>query len=569
MEKSEGLLDFLINIPNDIRQKVIGSYSYEDILSNKVELVVLYGGDAATLKRSIEAIGGTFDDLGYGFGIITINGSLIPQLSSVRQINFIELPKNLFLTFEPSNRASCITEVNSNYSLYGEGVLIGFIDSGIDYRNLAFREENGDTRIDFIYDLDKGGIVYTKEQINEALKNPDPYSVVDHEDRVGHGTHVAGIACAGGRIPRINYGVAPKSSIAMVKMTREAGGVSGKSTQLMRGIKFLVDKSYEVNKPLVINISFSTNDGAHNGGSLLERYINAISTVQRVTIVIAAGNEGNTAHHIGGQLKESQSIQLNIGKEERVIIINLYKSFLKDITLTIVSPNGSSSGPMRLTRSINSGKLGGSQYFVYYSGPTPFDIDGETIIVLSGVGDNPISNGIWTMNMVTSTRYIGGYDMWLPIAEGLNTVTRFLSPTVNNTVGIPGTVASVITVGSYNYINSNISSFSGRGNATLSPVKPEIVAPGEKIYSSTQTGGFNPKSGTSMSTPQVAGASGLLMEFGIVNGKDPYLYGDRLKYFLLKGARRNRVDVEYPNNSWGYGALCLANAINIWNDEVQ
>ncbi|MEG1256068.1 S8 family peptidase [Clostridium sp.] len=567
MENSDGLLNLLINIPSNIQQKVIG-YSYEDIMSNQVELIVLYAGNPITLKERVEAIGGTFDDLGFGFGIITIMGGAIRELSSIRQINFLELPKNLYLTFEPSNRASCITEVNSNYNLYGEGVLVGFIDSGIDYRNLGFRTENGDTRIEFIYDLDQGGVVYTKEQINEALKNIDPYSVVPHQDRVGHGTHVAGIACAGGNIPRRNYGVAPRSSIAMVKMTREIGGVGATSTQLMKGIKFLIDRSYELDKPLVINISFSTNDGAHNGGSLLEQYINTVSTIQRVTIVIAAGNEGDKAHHVGGILRENQVIQINVGMDERVIRINLYKSFLKDITLNLMAPNGAISGPMMLTKAINSGRIGGSEYFIYNTGPTPFDIDGGIIIVLSGVGDNTISNGIWSMEMLTSTSYIGRYDMWLPIAEGLNVTTRFLSPNVSNTVGIPGTVESVITVGSYNYVTNNISAFSGRGNLLLSPVKPDIASPGEDIESTTPTGGFDQRSGTSMATPQVAGASALLMEFGIVNGSDPYLYGQRLKYFLLKGAARRRFDVVYPNNSWGYGTLCLANALNVWNNEV-
>lgn len=568
MQKIDGLLNLLINVPEDIKNKVIYGYGIGDIEQTGIELVILYSGTPDVISEEINAIGGTFEDLGFGYGIINILASDIEKLLSIKEINYIELPKNLYLSFEPSNRASCITEVNTNYGLEGEGILIGFIDSGIDYVNQSFRLENGDTRIDFIYDLDEGRRVYTREEINTALRSPDPYSLVPHSDRVGHGTHVAGIASAGGNIQRRFYGVAPKSSIAMVKMTREIGGRGAKSTQLMRGIKFLVDRAYELNKPLVINISFSTNDGAHTGNSLLEQYISIVSTVQRVNIVVAAGNEGDRAHHIGGELGESQEIRFNVGIDERILIIQLFKSFLKDINLNLISPSGASSGELRLSNALNRGRIGNTEYFIFNTGPTPFSIDGEIIIVLSGVGEGTISGGIWTMNMTTNENVQGSYDMWLPIAEGLNVTTRFLRPSTDNTVGIPGTVPDVITVGSYNFVNSTISSFSGRGNAELNPVKPDIVAPGENIESSTPGGGFEPRSGTSMATPQVAGACGLLMEFGIVEGNDPYLYGQRLKYFLLKGANRSRIDVKYPNNSWGYGTLCLAGALRVWTNEV-
>lgn len=568
MQKADGLLNLLINVPESIRNEIIYGYGIGDVEETNIELIILYSGTPEVMEEKINAIGGTFEDLDFSYGIITIPRGDIEKLIEIREINYIELPKNLYLSFEPSNRASCITEVNTNYGLEGEGVLIGFIDSGIDYVNQSFRLDNGDTRIDFIYDLYENRRIYTREEINAALRSPDPYSVVPHFDRAGHGTHVAGIACAGGNIPRRFYGVAPRSSIAMVKMTREIGGQGAKSTQLMRGIKFLIDKAYELNKPLVINISFSTNDGAHTGNSLLEQYIGIVSTVQRVNIVVAAGNEGDRAHHVGGELVGEQEIRFNVGIDERLLIIQLFKSFLKDIDLNLISPSGTSSGELRLTNALNQGRIGNTQYIVFNTGPTPFSIDGEIIILLSGVGEETIASGIWTMDMTTNENVLGSYDMWLPIAEGLNIATRFLRPSTDNTVGIPGTVADVITVGSYNFINSTISPFSGRGNEELDPVKPDLVAPGENIESSTPGGGFEPRSGTSMATPHVAGACGLLMEFGIVKGNDPYLYGERSKYFLLKGANRSRIDVQYPNNSWGYGTLCLAGALRVWNNEV-
>jgi len=253
VQKADGLLNLLINVPESIRNEIIYGYGIGDVEETNIELIILYSGTPEVMEEKINAIGGTFEDLDFSYGIITIPRGDIEKLIGIREINYIELPKNLYLSFEPSNRASCITEVNTNYGLEGEGVLIGFIDSGIDYVNQSFRLENGDTRIDFIYDLYENRRIYTREEINAALRSPDPYSVVPHFDRAGHGTHVAGIACAGGNIPRRFYGVAPRSSIAMVKMTREIGGQGAKSTQLMRGIKFLIDIAYELKKPLVIN----------------------------------------------------------------------------------------------------------------------------------------------------------------------------------------------------------------------------------------------------------------------------------------------------------------------------
>lgn len=568
MEKTGGLIDLLVNIPVEIRNKIISTYDYEDPTSGRLEVIILYGGTTSTIAGEVEAIGGTFEDLGYGFAIVTINGAQLNNLINIRGIDYIELPKNLYLSFEPSNRASCIIEPRDLYQIYGEGVLVGFIDSGIDYTNEAFRRENGDTRIDYIYDLDAGGAVYTSEDINNALKSGNPQSVVPHVDRVGHGTHVAGIACAGGNIPNRYYGVAPRSSIAMVKMTRASAQANGKSTQLMRGIKFLLDKSLELNKPLSINISFSTNDGAHNGESLLEQYISNVATTRRTTICIAAGNEGGKAHHISGDIEGTRTIQFSVGTGERALILQLYKSLLVDFTVRIIAPNGMATQPLRISNTINVGRVGGNQYFIYNTGPTPFSINGEIIIVLSGVGEVDISNGIWSMELTATNRYQGRFDMWLPVSEGLSENTRFLNPTLSNTVGIPGTVRNIITVGSYNYSNLTISPFSGRGNSELNPVKPDLAAPGENIESNTVDGGFESLSGTSMSTPAVAGACALLMDFGIIKERDPFLYGERVKYYLLQGAERTRVDELYPNNNWGYGTLCLEGAINVWQSEV-
>ena len=556
--KIDSGLGLIKNIPKDLLGKLGINFDINNESGNMIEVSIISGDTPENIRKIVEDLGGQYYDLGYGFGIVTISTDNLLKHANSKSIQYIELPKQLFTTDDQSNRAACVNIARSTYGIQGEGVLIGFIDTGIDYTHPAFKSEDGTTRIDYIYDLSTGGNIYNRDDINNALKNSDPYSIVPSYDTAEHGTHVAGIACAGGNINSRYNGVAPKSSIAMVKCTR---GNFALSSNIMKGLKFLIDAGKELNKPLVVNISLSTNDGAHNGTSLLEQYISTISTLERVTIVIAAGNEGDTAHHIGGQLNKENNISINVAGDEPGIVLNLYKPVLSDISVIIISPTGANSGEVVVREGYYEGNIGLDRYAVYYSGPKPFDIIGEITIAIMTNGQY-ISSGQWEVRINLLNDYTGVYDMWLPISEGLNINTKFLQPTVLNTLGIPATVTNIIAVGSYNYLTNNISPFSGRGRRTIyQPIRPDLVAPGEGIISAAPNRSFDSKTGTSMATPHVAGIAGLMMEWGILRGNDPYLYGERLKYYLVVSARRTRTDITYPDPSWGYGEVCLYNAI--------
>ncbi|MGU9280268.1 S8 family peptidase [Clostridium perfringens] len=546
-------IDFINTIPKQILTSLIEQYSPNN---GEIELVVLYGDNFLRFKNSVDAIGAKVEDLGYGFGILIIKVSDLNRIIELEGLQYIELPKILYTSAYDSNRASCIPSVWNNYNLTGEGILVGFLDTGIDYTHNAFKDDEGNTRIEYIYDLENG-VVYDKNKINEALKSEDPFSIVPEIDLSGHGTHVAGIACAGGNINFDNYGVAYKSTIAMVKITGENSLRAALSTQLMRGLKFLMDKSNEINKPLVVNISLSTNDGSHNGSSLLEKYIQTFTQLQKAVIVVAAGNEGNSAHHVGGKMKKEEDLDLNIGDGEKGIILDFFKPVLVDVSVEVISPTGISTGPMELSESYKERFVGREKIVVYSTGPKPFDIQGQTTISILPLGDT-ITSGGWRIIVRKLNNYEGYFDVWLPIAEGLNERTRFLQPSVYNTLGIPATVEGVISVGSYNFLNNNLSAFSGRG--VVRPewlIKPDLVAPGENILSTVEEQGFDTKSGTSMAAPQVSGICALLFEWGIIRNNDPFLYGERIKYYLIKGAKRTIFGEAYPNPDLGYGFVCL------------
>lgn len=549
----------LSNIPFQVISNLGKYYNTTPGMEGKIELIVIHSDSVDNFKVSVENIGGIFENLDYGYGIITLDIKSLNRLDELKALQYVELPKILSTNDFQSNRASCVINTWQKYGLSGENVLVGFLDTGIDFTHPAFRDMDGNTRIEFIYDL-FSKVIYNREKINEAIKSRDPYSIIPVEDTSGHGTHVAGIACAGGKISYENYGVAYKSSIAMVKVARSGDLTGALSTQLMRGLKFLIDSSTEQSKPLVVNISLSTNDGAHNGSSILEQYIQTFTILKKAVIVVAAGNEGATGHHVGGEIKDINTVTFNVASGEVGIIMELYKPVLSDLSIEVISPTGRSTGEIVITESYNERSLGSDKAIIYSSGPKPFDISGQITVALTS--NTTITEGQWKLVLRNTNSKPGYFDIWLPIAEGLNPKTKFLSPDPFNTLGIPATVAGVISVGSYNYLNNSLSSFSGRGVERIGwSIKPDVMSPGENILSTTEGGGFDTKSGTSMAAPGVAGICALLLEWGVVKGNDPYLYGERIKYYLARGSHRDKANVVYPNASLGYGLVCAEQTV--------
>lgn len=565
--KIDASIGLLTNIPERILNKLRTKLGINETGDDRIELTILYRSGVDEIKNFIEELGGEFQDLGFNFAIIRINIYDIYKIAASDYVQYIELPKSLYQSDFNSIRASCVPQAVSTYNVSGKGVLVGFIDSGIDYTHPAFLDSEGNTRIEYIYDLSNKGAVYNKQQINEAIKSDDSYSIVPEIDDTGHGTYVTGVACGGGNIPNEYKGIALDASIAMVKGTR---GKWVLSSQIMRGIKFLLDKSRELNMPLIINMSLSTNNGAHNGSSLLEQYIRTIANLERITIVVAAGNEGDASHHVGGELKKTQIESFAVASDENSVVINFYKSILPDISINIKGPSGLSSGNIKIQEGYFQGSIGRNRYDIYVSGPKPFELESEIQITLTPISLNYLVEGTWEIQIDVINDYEGKYSLWLPILEGLNPKTKFLQPNPFNTLGIPATVDNIIAVGSYNSQTNTLSSFSGRGvNNNGAIVRPDIVAPGENISGPSANGGYDRKSGTSVAAPQVSGICALFAEWGLVKGNDPYLYGQRLKYYLVRGADRARNDVNYPNPSWGYGTVCAFDSFYILENTLN
>ncbi|WP_058486659.1 S8 family peptidase [Defluviitalea phaphyphila] len=574
-KKIDSALQLIINMDEEDKEKIKNLQAGFNDETKKWEVIVKYNGDLNIIGKEL---GAEVEILTQGYGILTLEENKITQLINYPQIEYIERPKRLELFLDNSLRESCITSVNRPpYNLKGEGVLLGIIDSGIDYSHPDFIKEDGSSRILYIWDQTlegnppegfAEGVEFTKEDIDEALKLPtlvERIAKVPHRDLIGHGTHVAGIAGGNGRGSRGKYiGVAPEAEYIIVKLGRKGTNSFPRTTELMRAVKYVVEKGEELKRPIAINISFGTNEGSHDGNSIVETYMDEMANRWKTNIIVATGNEGDTGHHVGGILKEGEekSIQFIVDKGKRELALTLWKSFVDTIKFSITSPSGESTGLISSKEGIQINNLGNTEIVSYFGSPSPLNGDEEIFIVLNS-NEQFIDNGIWELILYGENIVEGIYDIWMPITEEIGRDTVFLEPTLEHTITIPATAERMISIGAYNGTTNQIAPFSGRGYTRRNRfIKPDLVAPGVNITAPFIGGGYETLSGTSMAAPHVTGAVALLMEWGIVKGNAPFLYGEKLKSYLRKGARRNRPFLNYPQFSWGYGSLCLANVFN-------
>ncbi len=574
-EKIENVLNVAMDISVQERERSESLSAGFDTVTQTWDIIVRYVNDLDFLEQ-YEDVG--VNILSNNFAIITTPESLIDTIAQHPNIIYVEKPKPLYFQVLENRRDGCIASTQNRFGLYGEGVLIAIIDSGIDYAHMAFRDMFGNTRIAQLWDQsDSTGIppvgftqgsVYTREQINEALQrreNGEAASGILEQDRSGHGTHVAGIAGGNFAENKINQvGIATQAEFLIVKL-KEAGSRSFATTvELMEGIDYVVQVAQQMQKPLVINLSFGNNYGSHDGTSLVETYIDEIAAKEQISIVIGSGNEGNAGGHTSGIVEQgmAQNIDIAVSQYQSAFSIQLWKSYADIFEIEVIAPDGAKTGIFTDMNQVMAYQFprARTELFVYYGTPKPYSIYQEVYMELSPM-DFFVEAGIWKVRIVPRKVEIGLYHMWLPVENALGTSTRFRYPTADVTLTIPSTARNAITVGAYDSRRDTYADFSGRGfTRETNQVKPEMVAPGVNILSAAVGGGVVANSGTSVAAPFVTGAVALLMEWGIVRRNDSYLYGQKAKAYLIRGARQLAGEVT-PSPRTGYGALCLLDSL--------
>lgn len=607
-QKIENMLNLSLAATSEERGKSEALQVGYDKEDAEWEIIVKHTRSLDRIRNELVGIS-SIVELSGGYAIVTIAQGSLERFAAYEEIENIEKPKRLFFSVDTGRAASCIDVLQqdvgmragvqtvdrgmseilsevvpvrdvSKNNLTGAGVIFSCIDSGIDYAHPDFRNDDGTTRILYLWDQTSSGGTppsgyilgseYTQEQINEALTKTNRAErlalVPTTDDGTGHGTAVAGIGAGNGRASagRRYRGVATGSSLIIVKLGKPRSGGFPRTTEVMQAVDYVIKKAAEIGMPVAVNLSFGNNYGPHDGTSLLESYIDSMANVWKSSIIIGSGNEGDSSHHTSGTvLKDRAAVsEFAVGAFIPSLSLQIWKQYFDEMDIYILAPNGQEFLINSRNQYTQRFLVLETELLVYSGEPTPYSMAQEIFMEMIPKGTGPyITSGIWKIRLEPRKIVDGGYHMWLPSTVVIGEDTKFLRPSPDVTLTIPSVSGKAVTVGAYNQLTNAAAPYSGRGYATNRMIKPDIVAPGEQIMTAAPEGGYARKTGTSMATPFVTGSAALLMEWGIVRGNSPFLYGEKLKAYLIAGARPLTGFNTYPNPQTGYGALCLRDSI--------
>ncbi len=508
----------------------------------------------------------------------------------IERFGYRNIPKAYGLMqtpFDPNSlQASGILQTQrAPLSLTGTGVTMVFIDTGIDYTNPVFKDADGNSRILAIWDqtIQSGtppeglvfGSEYTRNDINEALRAEDPYTVVPSRDLNGHGSAMAGVA-AGSSIDggRTYLGAAPGVDIVVVKLKEckdflrqyylIADGVPAYAeNDIMLAVEYASRFAVPFRRPVVICIGLGTNMGDHAGSSALDRYLTMVGSERNIGVVVCGGNEGNTAHHFMGVLQKTnrysegnyQNVEIRVGANEPGFYLELWGSVPDLLSIYVRSPGGE-------TIPRTSVRVGESITYSFIYERTKISMytvlveesSGEELTIMRFIAP---TEGIWTIQVrAEGSIYNGIFHMWLPIRQFLTQPIYFLEPTPYVTLTEPSLAHNIIVASTYNDSNNSFYIESGRGFSRTGAIVPDFAAPGVNISTI-----YGTRSGSSLSAAITSGAVAQFLQWAVVELNRPYVTTNEIRNYLIRGAERES-DFSYPNREWGYGRLNIVGTFN-------
>ena len=455
--------------------------------------------------------------------------------------------------------ASGITRLQEHpyLQLKGQGTAIAIVDSGIDYRNPLFQNEMG-SRILCIWDqtLEGDGTevpygrVFWKNDIDRALASENPLEIVPSTDTNGHGTRMAAVA-AGNYFPEENFsGAAPEAMLIVVKVKQAKKYLREfylfpseaelfQENDIMMGVDFAVRTANDRKLPLSVCLGIGSSQGAHIGRNPLSIYVDYASQFSRISVSIAAGNEGAARHHYAGRLthRENQaSAELRVGNKEPGFTLEFWGEPPEIYNLSLQSPTGEI-----LDISASLGDVTQELSFIFVETRVEVNyvsIERQTGYTLAYFRFIQPAAGIWRIFVQGRDGQNVEFHMWLPVQGLISEETYFLEPSPYNTVTAPGDSQESITVTAYQYRDNSLYVQASRGFMPDGNVVSQVAAPGVQIRIPQLNGLYGLASGTSLSAAQTAGAAALLFEWAVVRGNRPYFTGSSVKNYITRGAKR-------------------------------
>ena len=497
-------------------------------------------------------------------------------------------------------------------NLKGKGIIVGIIDTGIDYTHKAFMDEIGNTRILNIWDqtdnsgnLPKGfgyGSEYSESDINKALGSSRPLDIVPVTDEIGHGTFLAGVV--GGSLDEENdfVGAVPECSFVIVKLKPakqylrdyfliEDNVPAYQENDIMIALRYMTEKAREYNMPISVVLGVGSNRGSHKGRSPLSIGIENFTRKSRNAIAVAAGNEGNKRHHyrgsvsgsmrvgvsgnrsaggyvgisVGSDVRENvnfgyENVEVYVGANEQGFIVELWANNPGILSVGLESPSGEVLPKI-------TARIGEKETIYTIFDSTVIDIEYAVVEQLSG--DELIimrfmtpSEGVWKIRVYNEIDTEGIFDVWLPISGFVSDNVYFLKPEPDYTITTPADTDSAIVLSSYSSSNGAFDANSSRGFLRNNEIKPDIAAPGVRVQGPARDNRYTYKSGTSVAAAITAGAAAQILNWGLINGNYEILGNEIIKSYFIRGAKRE-AGVVYPSTEWGYGKLDVVNALNL------
>lgn len=519
-------------------------------------------------------------DAGYGYQCLYLNRSLAGTLSLSR-FPYNSIPKCYApISMEALNQSGILPIQNyPTLPLSGKGVLIGFLDSGIDYTHPVFRTLDGRTRIAAIWDqtISSGtppgtfpyGSEYRSDLINQALASDDLRSLVPSFDASGHGTYTASLAAGSGSAPNAFLGAAPEASIAVVKLKQAKrylreyyyipeNVVCYEETDLMLGLRYLSLLADELSLPLVVCVSVGTVMGGHNGALPFSIVLNQTALTSGRIAVTGTGNEADKRRHYYRSISENETrtAEIRVGENIPGFTMELWTNIPTILAVSIVSPSGESSSRIPI-------RAGTSVEVEFLLEQTKVTVDYRILVERSDSEliffrfSDPAS-GIWQITVQTQTAFGGQFHIWLPMTEFIDRELYFLEPDPDCTLTEPSSSDSPLSVAWYNGRTDAVTAPSGRGYPRTGRISPDIAAPGVNVTGAAPGGRFLTGSGSCAAVALTSGAVALMLEWLIYYEKFPGIDSYQIKSLLILGARRPQT-MSYPNKEWGYGLLNLFN----------